>query len=63
MARLRILALWIARTPQRKQSWKNVCRINDLPDKFIAYDVDNRWNSTYQMLDDGLASKRQIHLL
>jgi hypothetical protein len=33
----------------------------NLPDKFIEYDVETRWNSTYRMLDDGLKAKDQIN--
>lgn len=60
LARLRIMALWIARTPQRKQQWKLICQTNRLKDKFIEYDVDTRWNSTYRMLKDALGAKPQI---
>jgi hypothetical protein len=60
LARLRIMALWIARTPQRKQQWKFLCQSNKLKDKFIEYDVDTRWNSTHRMLRDALAAKQQI---
>jgi hypothetical protein len=60
LCRLRILSLWILRTPQRREGWKNLCSIHGLNDKYIQYDVDNRWNSTYRMLQDGLAAKEQI---
>ena len=60
LAKLRVLALWISRHPQRRQKWKEVCKYVDLPDKFIEYDVATRWNSTYRMLDDGLLSMQQI---
>ncbi|KAK9426842.1 ribonuclease H-like domain-containing protein, partial [Lipomyces doorenjongii] len=60
LARLRILALWIDRTPQRRQKWNEVCKINNLSDKYIEYDVDTRWNSTFRMLDDGLRARQQI---
>ncbi|KAJ5085382.1 hypothetical protein N7532_003037 [Penicillium argentinense] len=60
LARLRIMALWIARTPQRKQQWKIICQSNGLKDKFIEYDVDTRWNSTHRMLRDALNAKQQI---
>jgi hypothetical protein len=33
----------------------------NLPDKFIEYDVETRWNSIYRMLDDGLKAKDQIN--
>jgi hypothetical protein len=60
MARLRILALWIDRTPQQKQKWNEVCKINNLSDKYIKYNVDTRWNSTFCMLNDGLSARQQI---
>lgn len=60
LARLRIMALWVARTPQRKQQWKIICRSNGLKDKFIEYDVETRWNSTHRMLRDAIDAKQQI---
>lgn len=54
LAHLRIMALWIARTPQRKQ------QSNGLKDKFIEYDVETRWNSTHRMLRDAINAKLQI---
>lgn len=60
LARLRIMALWIARTPQRKQQWKIICQSNRLKDKFIEYDVETRWNSTHRMLRDAMNAKQQI---
>lgn len=60
LARLRILVLWIARTPQRRQQWKVSCQTHGLNDKFIEYDVENRWNSTYRMLKEALQAKTQI---
>jgi hypothetical protein len=59
--RLRILALWINRNPQRRQNWKEICRLNDLPDKFIEHDVATRWNSTFRMIHDGLKSRQQVN--
>jgi hypothetical protein len=60
LSRLRIMSLWIARTPQRKQQWKLICQTNRLNDKFIEYDVDTRWNSTFRMIRDALQAKQQI---
>ncbi|KAK9485169.1 hypothetical protein V1527DRAFT_409451, partial [Lipomyces starkeyi] len=34
-----------------------MCSVHGLTDKYIQYDVDNRWNSTYRMLQDGLSAK------
>jgi hAT family C-terminal dimerisation region len=60
LGKLRVLALWIQRSPQRRERWKEVCRIHNLHDKYIEYDVDTRWNSTYRMIKDGLSAERQI---
>jgi CelD/BcsL family acetyltransferase involved in cellulose biosynthesis len=54
LGKLRVLALWIQRSPQRRQAWNNNCKHMDLSDKFIEYDVDTRWNSTFRMLGDAL---------
>ncbi|KAJ6038636.1 hypothetical protein N7460_007353 [Penicillium canescens] len=61
IGRLRVLALWINRSPQRRQKWKEICRLNNLPEKFVAYDVTTRWNSTFRMVDDGLKSRQQVN--
>ncbi|CEL08111.1 hypothetical protein ASPCAL11264 [Aspergillus calidoustus] len=60
LARLRIMALWISRTPQRRQQWKVVCQSNGLKDKFIKYNVKTRWNSTYRMIQDAFHARPQI---
>ncbi|KAK9475623.1 ribonuclease H-like domain-containing protein, partial [Lipomyces japonicus] len=60
LAKLRVLALWINHSPQRRQKWKDICQDMDLPDRYIEYDVEARWNSTYRMLDAGLNSKQQV---
>ncbi|OQD74710.1 hypothetical protein PENANT_c169G07139 [Penicillium antarcticum] len=36
LRKLRVLALWIYRSPQRRQKWKEICKLNNLPDKFVA---------------------------
>ncbi|KAK9489030.1 hypothetical protein V1508DRAFT_123835 [Lipomyces doorenjongii] len=61
LAKLRIFGLWIDRSPQRRQKWKEICDFLNLPNKFIQYDVDTRWISTFHMLNDGLQAKRQIN--
>jgi hypothetical protein len=33
----------------------------NLPEKYIEYDVETCWNSTFRMLDDGLKAKAQIN--
>jgi hAT family C-terminal dimerisation region len=58
--KLRVLALWVQRSPQRKQQWKDICNIHNLRDKLIQYDVDTQWNSTYRMVMDGLKAREQV---
>ncbi|KAK9336907.1 hypothetical protein LIPSTDRAFT_73685 [Lipomyces starkeyi NRRL Y-11557] len=53
-------SVWIDRNPQRRQKWKEVCHLLDLPDKFIEYDNDTRWNSRTACLP-GLQAKVQIN--
>lgn len=60
LARLRILALWIHRSPQQRQKWNEICKIINLSSKYIEYDVDTRWNSTFRMLDDALKARYQV---
>lgn len=62
LARIRIMTLWILRTPQRRQQWKVTCQANGLNDKFIEYDVETRWNSTYRMVQGALQAKAQIRM-
>ncbi|KAJ5642740.1 hypothetical protein N7490_006740 [Penicillium lividum] len=58
--------LWIQRSSQRRQSWNDTCDRMNLSNKFIGYDVDKWWNSTFSMLEDALkvktlrSSKRQL---
>ena len=33
----------------------------NLSEKYIQYDVETRWNSTYRMLDDGLKARDQVN--
>lgn len=53
--KVRLLTLWIARSPQRRQDWKEVS-----PGKQVSYDVDTRWNSTYIMIQDALRLQTQL---
>ena len=61
LSRLRILAVWIHRSPQRSDAWTNVCTLMKLSDRVIPYDVDIRWNSTFEMIDIALQAKAQIN--
>jgi hypothetical protein len=42
VVKIRVLVLWIARSPQRLQEWREVS-----PRKLISHDVETRWNSTH----------------
>lgn len=53
--KIRLLTLWIARSPQRRQDWKEVS-----PGKQVSYDVDTRWNSTYIMIQDALRLQTEL---
>jgi hypothetical protein len=55
IVRIRLLVLWIARSPQRRQEWRKVS-----PTKDIGYDVDTRWNSTYTMISDALRLRKEL---
>jgi len=60
LARLRVLVIWISRSPERKSQWRNICHDNNLSGTLIPYDVDTRWNSTYLMLEASIKARRQI---
>jgi hypothetical protein len=55
IAKIRLLVLWIARSPQRRQDWKLIS-----PTKQINYDVDTRWNSTYNMVTEAIRLRREL---
>ncbi|KAJ5244686.1 hypothetical protein N7489_004782 [Penicillium chrysogenum] len=56
IAKLRLLVLWIARSPQRIQKWDNRPGCT----KAINYDVDTRWNSTFVMIVRAEEYRRQL---
>ncbi|KAK9349849.1 hypothetical protein V1523DRAFT_139674 [Lipomyces doorenjongii] len=47
-------------SPSSRRLEESLCSVHGLYNKHIQYDVDNRWNSTYRMLQDGLSAKEQI---
>jgi len=55
IVKIRLLALWISHSPQRKQAWKDIS-----PLKQINYDIDTRWNSTYNMISDALRLRKEV---
>ncbi|KAK9433691.1 hypothetical protein V1505DRAFT_283185, partial [Lipomyces doorenjongii] len=63
LARLRIIALLIHRSPQRRQTWNDNCKRMNLADKFIEYDVDTRVSSTFRMLTTNSRSSSDIRLM
>jgi hypothetical protein len=62
IAKLRLIILWVAQSPQRIQAW------HKLSAKMCKYDVDTQWNSTFDMLIDAfdlrevLEKIQQAHL-
>jgi hypothetical protein len=54
VAKLRYIVVWIGRSSQRGDHWK------ELSDKLIQYDIDNRWNSTHDMIGDALRCRPSL---
>jgi hypothetical protein len=55
VAKLRYICVWLGRTSQRMDQWHK-----HSPQKSIQYDVDNRWNSTHDMIGDALRCKLAV---
>lgn len=55
IVKIRLLALWIGHSPQRRQAWKDIS-----PCKQINYDIDTRWNSTYNMISEALRLRKEV---
>jgi hypothetical protein len=51
--KVRSLALYVSGSPKRKQEWLKLVP-EDESKKFIQYEVDTRWNSTYHMIQDAI---------
>jgi hypothetical protein len=54
VVKIRLLVLWICKSTQRQQFWDNMTA------KIIQFDVDTRWNSTYNMLSDAIRCKAEL---
>jgi hypothetical protein len=52
--KIRLLVLWMWKSDQRLQFW------DSLTAKKIQFDVDTRWNSTYDMLGDAIRCKTEL---
>lgn len=57
--KIRALALYIENSPQRKEKWLKLVP-KEVPKKFIQYDVETRWNSTYHMIEDAFIFQSEI---
>ncbi|KAK9481343.1 ribonuclease H-like domain-containing protein [Lipomyces japonicus] len=62
VARVRLLAIYLKSSLQRKQAWETLCKEHNLPQTVLQYDVGTRWNSTYKMLQSSIKLKEQIKL-
>ena len=51
-SRIRILALYVSASTERKKEWRDLCQLKGMDAKLIQYDVETRWNSAYRMLND-----------
>lgn len=58
--RIRVCCHLASRTPQRRKTWKRVCRGMGKSDAIPQYDIKTRWNSTYRMLEDAVAASEQV---
>jgi hypothetical protein len=58
--KIRTLALYVKRSPQRVDKWKESCTAVEVQPKFIQTDVITRWNSTYRMINDAIQLKPVI---
>jgi len=55
--KVRALAIFITRSPQRVNYWNVLCNLEKLSCKRIPYDVCTRWNSTFNMIDTAIELK------
>ncbi|EED12102.1 hypothetical protein TSTA_001730 [Talaromyces stipitatus ATCC 10500] len=55
IVKIRLLALWISNSPQRRQAWKDIS-----PYKQINYDINTHWNSTYNIVSKALQLRKEV---
>ncbi|KAL0492041.1 hypothetical protein AKO1_000739, partial [Acrasis kona] len=60
--KVRALSILIGNSPQQLDYWKFICNQTQKPANQIQYDVANRWNSTYYMIDRGCDYEEQYNL-
>ncbi len=56
--KVRTLAIYISRSPQRVKYWCALCTTEGVSDKRIQPDVSTRWNSTYRMIKTAFEMKK-----
>jgi hypothetical protein len=56
IAVLRVVVLWMNRSPQRIQEWLSQQGVT----KMIPYDVDTRWNYTLVMIEAALSNRAAL---
>jgi hypothetical protein len=60
ISKLRTLCVWLGRSSQRANSFKDHCKTFGGSTKIPDYDVPTRWNSTYRMIKEAINSRVQI---
>ncbi|KAJ5902886.1 hypothetical protein N7495_003414 [Penicillium taxi] len=62
LQKIRVIAIWVSRSPLQRCSWKEICFIKEQTEKLIPTDVETRWNSTYYMLETALEKKEVVNI-
>jgi hypothetical protein len=57
--KVRTISLHIKESPQRQEKWLQLIPKNQVK-RFIQYDIDTRWNSTYYMINDAFIFQSEI---
>ena len=60
---LRKFIVAVRSSPQLKQRWAKVCTLEGKEEKQLILDVNNRWNSTGDMIDRGIEYKSVIFVV
>ena len=54
VVKIRLLVLWICKTPQRRQQQEKLIT------KHVYYNIDTWWNATFDMLNDAIRCKTEL---